>query len=139
MAILIDSSLNACLALIYKWTWNILIQGNILEDERAIEVLSSSKVLSLEISEKEKIASITELEIDEVRNGYKPVSLSWCRSDHVSVVICIKLRIFKYRQVYLLNYFTPKNFLMCFSSSFLLLFHFHAALSKKQPCMELNE
>jgi dynein heavy chain len=50
------------------------IQGNILEDEVAINVLSSSKVLSLEISEKEKIASHTEKEIDEVRNGYKPVS-----------------------------------------------------------------
>lgn len=51
-----------------------MLQGNILEDERAIEVLSSSKLLSLEISEKEKIASKTEIEIDEVRNGYKPVS-----------------------------------------------------------------
>ncbi|XP_053376707.1 dynein axonemal heavy chain 3-like [Mercenaria mercenaria] len=49
-------------------------EGNILEDETAIEVLSSSKVLSLEISEKEKIASHTEKEIDEVRNGYKPVA-----------------------------------------------------------------
>lgn len=100
----------------------LFFQGNILEDERAIEVLSSSKVLSLEISEKEKIASITELEIDEVRNGYKPVSLSWCRSDHVSIVICIKLRTFKYRQVYLLNYFTPEDvsnvFFFFFSSSF---------------------
>ena len=50
-------------------------QGNILEDESAIEILSSSKVLSLEISEKQKIASATEAEIDETRNGYKPVRL----------------------------------------------------------------
>ncbi|CAH1783204.1 unnamed protein product, partial [Owenia fusiformis] len=49
-------------------------EGNILEDETAIEVLSSSKVLSEEISEKQEIASITEKEIDEVRNGYKPVA-----------------------------------------------------------------
>ena len=49
-------------------------QGNILEDEQAINVLSSSKVLSEEISEKQKIASITEKEIDDVRNGYRPVA-----------------------------------------------------------------
>ncbi|XP_052779096.1 dynein axonemal heavy chain 3-like isoform X2 [Mya arenaria] len=49
-------------------------EGNILEDETAIEVMSSSKALSLEISEKEKISSKTEVEIDEVRNGYKPVA-----------------------------------------------------------------
>jgi hypothetical protein len=50
------------------------LQGNILEDESAIEILSSSKVLSMEISEKQKIASATEQQIDTVRNGYKPVS-----------------------------------------------------------------
>lgn len=50
------------------------MQGNILEDERAINVLSSSKVLSEEITQKQEIASATEQEIDEVRNGYKPVS-----------------------------------------------------------------
>ena len=35
-------------------------EGNILEDEKAIEILSSSKVLSMEISEKQKIAVKTE-------------------------------------------------------------------------------
>ncbi|XP_069141245.1 dynein axonemal heavy chain 3-like isoform X4 [Argopecten irradians] len=49
-------------------------QGNILEDETAIQILSSSKVLSLEISEKQVTATKTEAEIDEVRNGYKPVA-----------------------------------------------------------------
>ncbi|XP_076448252.1 dynein axonemal heavy chain 3-like [Babylonia areolata] len=49
-------------------------QGNILEDESAIQILSSSKQLSTEISEKQKIASATEAEIDETRNGYKPVA-----------------------------------------------------------------
>ncbi|XP_058254502.1 dynein axonemal heavy chain 3 [Hemibagrus wyckioides] len=49
-------------------------QGNILEDEIAIKVLSSSKVLSEEISEKQKIASETELEIDKTRMGYRPVA-----------------------------------------------------------------
>ena len=53
---------------------SILFQGNILEDETAIEILSSSKILSQEISEKQEIASKTEAEIDEVRNGYKPVA-----------------------------------------------------------------
>ncbi|CAG5135433.1 unnamed protein product [Candidula unifasciata] len=49
-------------------------EGNILEDERAIEILSSSKVLSKEISKKQKIATSTEEEIDVTRNGYKPVA-----------------------------------------------------------------
>ncbi|XP_071486244.1 dynein axonemal heavy chain 3-like [Diadema antillarum] len=49
-------------------------QGNILEDETAIEILSSSKVLSKEISEKQEVASKTEKEIDETRDGYKPVA-----------------------------------------------------------------
>jgi len=45
-----------------------------LEDETAIEILSSSKVLSEEISVKQEITSKTEKEIDEVRSGYKPVA-----------------------------------------------------------------
>ncbi|KAL0984291.1 hypothetical protein UPYG_G00139540 [Umbra pygmaea] len=49
-------------------------EGNILEDETAIQVLSSSKVLSEEISEKQKIANITEKEIDNTRMGYRPVA-----------------------------------------------------------------
>ena len=48
-------------------------QGNILEDETAINILSSSKILSQEIVEKQKTATKTEMEIDEVRNGYRPV------------------------------------------------------------------
>ncbi|GFS14673.1 dynein heavy chain 3, axonemal [Elysia marginata] len=50
-------------------------QGNILEDETAIEILSSSKELSIEISEKQMIATKTEEEIDVTRNGYKPVAI----------------------------------------------------------------
>lgn len=48
-------------------------QGNILEDETAIEILSSSKTLSEEIQEKQEVANKTEADIDEVRNGYQPV------------------------------------------------------------------
>ncbi|XP_038676444.1 dynein heavy chain 3, axonemal isoform X3 [Scyliorhinus canicula] len=50
-------------------------QGNILEDETAIKVLSSSKLLSEEISEKQQIATATEKEIDITRMGYKPVAI----------------------------------------------------------------
>ncbi|KAL5013226.1 hypothetical protein ScPMuIL_007496 [Solemya velum] len=49
-------------------------QGNILEDETAIEILSSSKVVSEEITEKQEVTMATEIEIDKVRNGYKPVA-----------------------------------------------------------------
>ncbi|XP_066246402.1 dynein axonemal heavy chain 3 [Euwallacea similis] len=49
-------------------------EGNILEDETAIKILSSSKVLSAEIEEKQKLAIKTELEIDYARNEYVPVS-----------------------------------------------------------------
>ncbi|RMX56942.1 hypothetical protein pdam_00011068, partial [Pocillopora damicornis] len=49
-------------------------EGNILEDETAIEVLSSSKKLSEEISVKQEIATKTEKEIDKTRGGYKPVA-----------------------------------------------------------------
>lgn len=50
-------------------------EGNILEDETAIKVLSSSKHLSEEITEKQFIASATEKEIDITRMGYKPVAV----------------------------------------------------------------
>lgn len=49
-------------------------EGNILEDETAIDIISSSKVLSLEIAEKQKIAVVTEARIDEARLGYVPVA-----------------------------------------------------------------
>nr|XP_023021885.1 dynein heavy chain 3, axonemal-like [Leptinotarsa decemlineata] len=49
-------------------------EGNILEDETAIKILSSSKVLSEDIQEKQKLAAVTEKEIDQARNGYVPVS-----------------------------------------------------------------
>eukprot|EP00062_Callorhinchus_milii_P022724 gi/632980863/ref/XP_007907272.1/ PREDICTED: dynein heavy chain 3, axonemal-like [Callorhinchus milii] len=49
-------------------------QGNILEDERAILILSSSKKLSREILEKQEITTRTEKQIDETRDGYRPVA-----------------------------------------------------------------
>lgn len=50
-------------------------EGNILEDETAIKILSSSKVLANEISEKQAIADITEKKIDETRKGYTPIAI----------------------------------------------------------------
>ena len=59
-------------------------QGNILEDETAIQILSSSKVLSEEIAKKQKVSTETEKEIDETRNGYRPVAI------HASIIFfCI--------------------------------------------------
>ena len=49
-------------------------QGNILDDENAIEVLSASKIISNEIEAKQKIADKTELEINQTRLGYQPVA-----------------------------------------------------------------
>lgn len=49
-------------------------EGNILEDEYAIKILSSSKVLSEDIQAKQKISALTEKEIDFARNQYVPVS-----------------------------------------------------------------
>lgn len=49
-------------------------EGNILEDETAIKILSSSKVLSEEIQGKQAVAASTAGEIDKARNEYKTVS-----------------------------------------------------------------
>ncbi|XP_062929153.1 dynein axonemal heavy chain 3-like [Mobula hypostoma] len=49
-------------------------QGNLLEDERGIDILSSSKQLSQDIMEKQEITMTTEQQIDETRNGYWPVA-----------------------------------------------------------------
>nr|XP_054751844.1 dynein axonemal heavy chain 7-like [Lytechinus pictus] len=49
-------------------------EGNILEDETAIKVLSSSKVLANEISEKQAVAEETEKMINKTRLGYKPIA-----------------------------------------------------------------
>lgn len=47
---------------------------NVLESETAIDIISSSKILSLEIAEKQKTAVKTEARIDEARKGYVPVA-----------------------------------------------------------------
>ncbi|CAL8266095.1 unnamed protein product [Lota lota] len=50
-------------------------EGNILEDETAVQVLSSSKVLANEISEKQAVAEVTELKIDQTRMGYTAIAV----------------------------------------------------------------
>lgn len=49
-------------------------EGNILEDESAINILTSSKTLSEDIQSKQIIAIKTEEEIDNARKMYVPVS-----------------------------------------------------------------
>ncbi|KAM4730848.1 dynein axonemal heavy chain 7 [Anableps anableps] len=50
-------------------------EGNILEDETAIKILSCSKVLANEITEKQTVAEETEQKIDKTRMGYKPIAV----------------------------------------------------------------
>ncbi|KAM9235850.1 LOW QUALITY PROTEIN: dynein axonemal heavy chain 7 [Leptosomus discolor] len=50
-------------------------EGNILEDETAIKILSSSKVLAKEISEKQAAAEETEKKIGATRMGYRPIAI----------------------------------------------------------------
>jgi dynein heavy chain len=49
-------------------------KGSILDDETAVNVLTSSKKLSNEITQKQKAAKETEIEIDNARQVYVPVS-----------------------------------------------------------------
>ncbi|XP_069555029.1 dynein axonemal heavy chain 7 [Brachyistius frenatus] len=50
-------------------------EGNILEDETAVKILSCSKVLANEITEKQAVAEVTEQKIDETRMGYTPIAM----------------------------------------------------------------
>jgi dynein heavy chain len=65
-------------------------QGNILEDESAINVLSASKAIANKIEEKQSIAEETEKQIDEARLGYVPVAfiaaiLFFCIADMANI------------------------------------------------------
>ncbi|XP_014284130.1 dynein axonemal heavy chain 7 isoform X1 [Halyomorpha halys] len=50
-------------------------EGNILEDENAVNVLSSSKVLANEIAQKQAVAEVTEKSIDATRKQYEPIAV----------------------------------------------------------------
>ncbi|CAK9112546.1 Dynein axonemal heavy chain 1 (Axonemal beta dynein heavy chain 1) (Ciliary dynein heavy chain 1) (Heat shock regulated protein 1) (HSRF-1) (hDHC7) [Durusdinium trenchii] len=65
-------------------------QGNILEDEAAVQVLSASKQLSNEIAQKQQTAETTERQIDEARLQYVPVAfqtaiLFFCIADLANI------------------------------------------------------
>ena len=49
-------------------------QGNILEDEAAVNVLQEAKTVSDDIQRKQKAAEKTEAAIDEARTSYKPLA-----------------------------------------------------------------
>ncbi|XP_032050232.1 dynein heavy chain 12, axonemal [Aythya fuligula] len=49
-------------------------EGNILEDESAIEILDSAKITANEITKKQQVAEKTELKIAESREGYRPIA-----------------------------------------------------------------
>ncbi|KAG6798201.1 Dynein heavy chain 7, axonemal [Apis mellifera caucasica] len=51
------------------------VEGNILEDETAISILSSSKNLANEIEAKQRVAEITEKSIDAARLQYTPIAI----------------------------------------------------------------
>lgn len=46
-----------------------------MEDETAVQILSSSKALANEISERQAVAEVTERKIDETRMGYTPIAV----------------------------------------------------------------
>ncbi len=49
-------------------------EGNILEDETAVQILSSSKLVANDIIEKQAVAEVTEKQIDVARLAYTPIS-----------------------------------------------------------------
>lgn len=49
--------------------------SNILENEEAVQILSSSKTLADEISEKQAVAETTEKQIDVARLAYTPIAM----------------------------------------------------------------
>ena len=65
-------------------------QGNILDDQTAIDILSASKKISDEIAQKQAIAEATTLRLDRTREGYQPAAfraslLFFCISDLANV------------------------------------------------------
>ncbi len=49
-------------------------QGNILDDEKAIDVLKQSQELSNDIKVKQEVAEVTEVKIEEARRLYDPIA-----------------------------------------------------------------
>ncbi|XP_072525468.1 dynein axonemal heavy chain 12 isoform X2 [Salminus brasiliensis] len=107
-------------------------EGNILEDESAIQILDSAKIMSNEISKKQQIAEKTEIKIAESREGYRAIakhssilffsitdlpnidpmyqySLNWFVNLYInSIQDSNKSRILERRLKYLIDHFTYK-------------------------------
>lgn len=49
-------------------------EGSILEDETAVRILSSSKIIANSVIEKQAVADVTEKQIDIARLGYTPIA-----------------------------------------------------------------
>uniref|UniRef100_A0A8D3BVT1 Dynein axonemal heavy chain 12 n=1 Tax=Scophthalmus maximus TaxID=52904 RepID=A0A8D3BVT1_SCOMX len=105
-------------------------EGNILEDESAIQILDSAKIMSNEITKKQQIAEKTEIEIAQSREGYRSIakhssvlffsiadltnidpmyqySLSWFVNLYInSIQESNKSKILERRLQYLTNHFT---------------------------------
>ncbi|KAK5619233.1 hypothetical protein CRENBAI_020307 [Crenichthys baileyi] len=105
-------------------------KGNILEDESAIQILDSAKIMSNEITKKQQIAEKTEIKIAESREGYRPIakhssilffsiadltnidpmyqySLSWFVNLYInSIQHSSKSKILERRLQYLIDHFT---------------------------------
>ena len=69
--------------------WPFLYQKQIWQPSNYIAIFSS-KILSEEIAAKQKVATATEQEIDDVRDGYKPVAvhssiLFFCTSELANI------------------------------------------------------
>ncbi|KAI8853125.1 dynein heavy chain and region D6 of dynein motor-domain-containing protein [Chytridium lagenaria] len=81
-------------------------EGNILEDETAIQIMSSSKVLANTITEKQATAEKTEKKIDEIRVGYTPIAvhssiLFFCVADLANIE-----PMYQYSLTWYINLFT---------------------------------
>lgn len=50
-------------------------EGNILEDETGVQILSSSKILANEIAAKQSVSEVTEKKIDEARLEYDIIAV----------------------------------------------------------------
>eukprot|EP00929_Paragymnodinium_shiwhaense_P087548 TRINITY_DN476_c0_g5_i1.p1 TRINITY_DN476_c0_g5~~TRINITY_DN476_c0_g5_i1.p1 ORF type:complete len:2570 (-),score=757.67 TRINITY_DN476_c0_g5_i1:167-7876(-) len=49
-------------------------EGDVLEDDTLVDKVTAGKQVSIEISEKKAVAAVTEKEIDEARESYRPVA-----------------------------------------------------------------
>ena len=61
-----------------------LLQGNILDDASAVNILSESKTVSNEIQQKEHLSELTRVEVEAARASYQP-----CGAANATLFFCI--------------------------------------------------